>query len=71
MKLLKQITFLFTFLSLFFLIYKQSNQKGMGGILKSIKLAFLYAMVTLGLIPIGPTGVKASPKGLEVKNPLP
>ena len=52
MRLIKRIIFLSTFLSIFVLVYRHSDQKGFRRFIKSFKITSLLIGIGSGLIPI-------------------
>lgn len=52
MKLIKRIIFLSTFLGIFVLVYRHSDEKGFRRFIQSFKITSLLITIGLGLIPI-------------------
>ena len=57
MKILKYIIFLSILTGIFFLIYRQSDQKDLRKLWISFKIAVLVAAIVAGLIPANTEGI--------------
>ena len=66
MKILKSLIFLSILTSLFFLIYRQSDQKGLRKLWTSFKIAVLVAAIAAGLIPANTEAIEPAGNNNQV-----
>ena len=66
MKILKYIVFLSILTGIFFLIYRQSDQKGLRKLWISFKIAVLVAAIIAGLIPANTKAVELNRNNHQV-----
>ena len=70
MKFLKYIIFLSILSGIFFVVYHQSDKKGFGRVLISLKMAAVIAAILAGLIPASTEATSAQPYILNSKSPV-
>ena len=66
MKILKYIIFLSILTGIFFLIYRQSDQKGLRKLWISFKIAVLVAAIVAGLIPTNTEAIEPAGNNNQV-----
>ncbi len=66
MKILKYIIFLSILSGIFFVVYHQSDKKGFGRVLMSLKMAAIIAAILAGLIPASTEAIEPSVNNNQV-----